>query len=168
MGVGSYPRLPGVVPSALPKSEEGARIGIHAHGRQQNIFNGAAGEDTLTRVGYVHVLVPVPPTAAFTASPTSGAAPLTAQFEDASAPGSSPIEHWHGAFGDGMTSVEPMPNHIYEEPGMYTVTLTVTSGAGSDVMTRTDYIQVDAAPPVGKLLVVALSVCGAKRRMNGE
>ncbi|HEX8648436.1 MAG TPA: PKD domain-containing protein [Thermoleophilaceae bacterium] len=50
-----------------------------------------------------------------------------------SQPGSSAIVKWHWDFGDGQTAEAPAPghaNHIYDEPGTYTVTLTVTDAKG--------------------------------------
>jgi PKD repeat protein len=39
-------------------------------------------------------------------------------------------------FGDGLTSSTPSPQHTYEAPDTYTVTLTVTNASGSDVATQ--------------------------------
>ncbi|MBN2391609.1 MAG: PKD domain-containing protein [Anaerolineae bacterium] len=41
------------------------------------------------------------------------------------------------SFGDGMTSTLETPTHIYSNPGLYEVTLTVTNPVGDDVMTDT-------------------------------
>lgn len=47
-------------------------------------------------------------------------------------------------FGDGTTSTEENPTHIYTEAGIYTVTLTADGGAcGLDEITQVDYIEVD-------------------------
>ena len=45
------------------------------------------------------------------------------------------ITAWLWDFGDGTTSTEANPMHIYEQPGAYTVSLTVTTSAGSDTKT---------------------------------
>jgi hypothetical protein len=46
-------------------------------------------------------------------------------------------------FGDGNTSTESNPRHVYKSAGSYTVTLTVTDDKGnSDIETREDYITV--------------------------
>jgi PKD repeat protein len=82
-----------------------------------------------------------PPTAAFTATPTAGLAPLTVQFTDLS--GGSPTS-WAWTFGDGGTSSEQNPQHTYTAPGLYTVTLNATNEYGSDEEIRTDYITVYA------------------------
>ncbi|MDD1718251.1 MAG: PKD domain-containing protein [Methanoregulaceae archaeon] len=61
----------------------------------------------------------------FSASPTSGAAPLTVTFDDRS--GGFPTA-WHWDFGDGKTSNKQNPEHTYQQPGSYNVTLKVTRG----------------------------------------
>jgi PKD repeat protein len=105
------------------------------------------GSDTLTRTDLIQVSEPVaPPTAGFTASPTSGEAPLAVQFTD----GSTGADGWHWDFGDSATSSAQHPSHVYSAPGSYTVVQTVTNAGGSDGLTRVGYIQVAAppAPPV--------------------
>lgn len=47
-------------------------------------------------------------------------------------------------FGDGGTSTEENPTHVYLTEGLFTVTLTVDGGAcGTDVITYTNFIEVD-------------------------
>jgi len=106
----------------------------------------AAGNDTETKAGFVTVS-PSPPAADFAAEPTSGDAPLTVAFSDTSAPGTSSITDWSWEFGDGATSSETNPSHTYDAPGVYTVTLTVSTEDGSDCETKADYITVNAILP---------------------
>lgn len=82
---------------------------------------------------------PVPPTAAFSGTPTSGTAPLAVSFTDESS--DSPTS-WSWSFGDGGTSTAQNPNHTYDNAGTYTVTLTASNSAGSDDEIKTDYITV--------------------------
>ncbi|MCX5770294.1 MAG: cellulase family glycosylhydrolase [Candidatus Hydrogenedentes bacterium] len=103
----------------------------------------------------------------FSADPTSGTAPLTVQFTDESVLGALPIETWHWDFGDGGESDEPNPVHVYEAPGEYPVSLTVSTATGSDTWTRVNYIQVMVVMPVlgwtGLALVAALlCLCGVQ------
>ncbi len=84
-----------------------------------------------------------PPTAAFTASPTSGCAPLSVNFTDQS---TGDIDTWSWDFGDGSTSSAQNPTHEYTSAGTYTVSLTVTGPGGSDTDTKTDYITVSTGP----------------------
>jgi len=60
--------------------------------------------------------------ALLTGSPTTGAAPLIVQF---TARGIAGATSWSWSFGDGGTSNEQDPVHIYTVPGTYTVELTV-------------------------------------------
>jgi PKD repeat protein len=70
------------------------------------------------------------PTASFTATPTSGPAPLLVSFTDTSTPGTAPIVGWAWTFGDLGTSTSQNPTHTYYDPATRTVTLTVTDGNG--------------------------------------
>ena len=82
----------------------------------------------------------VPPLTAtkaeFSGSPTTGIAPLTVKFTDASINATS--VSWD--FGDGVKSTEKSPSHVYTKPGTYTVVLTATGKSGSVSTTKTGYI----------------------------
>lgn len=99
----------------------------------------AAGTETKTHAAYIAVNVPPPPVAAFSATPTSGAAPLTVQFTDQSA---ADVTAWAWHFGDGAVSSSRHPSHTYTAAGVYTVTLTVTSPGGSVTKTQPALITV--------------------------
>jgi len=75
----------------------------------------------------------------FTADLTSGRAPLTVKFKDQS---TGDLTSWSWDFGDGSTSTEQKPAHTYADPGIYTVSLTVTGPEGSDTETKNNYISV--------------------------
>ena len=47
---------------------------------------------------------------------------------------------YHWDFGDGTTSSNEQPGHIYNTPGNYTVTLTVTNGCGSQAIVTTPVV----------------------------
>ena len=101
------------------------------------------GNATRTRNNYINVTAPTMPDANFAGSPTSGTSPLTVDFSNTST-GTAPLTYaWD--FGDGGTSTEATPTHTYN-PGTWTVTLTATNAAGSNTMTRNNYIHVDAPP----------------------
>jgi PKD repeat protein len=102
---------------------------------------------------------PTAPTASFTASPTSGTAPLTVQFTDTST--GSPTS-WSWDFGDGGMSTAQNPSHQYTAAGDYTVSLTATNDAGSDSATRTGYIHVSTPAAIG-LSVTAYKVKGLQK-----
>jgi PKD repeat protein len=106
----------------------------------------AGGSNTGTRKDYITVSGSggKPPVADFSGKPTTGKAPLSVKFRDSSS--GSPIT-WYWEFGDGTTATDKNPVHSYTNPGKYTVSLTVTNGAGSDTKTRTGYITVKGTPP---------------------
>jgi PKD repeat protein len=81
------------------------------------------------------------PTADFSGTPTSGTAPLMVGFTDSSS--GSPTS-WAWDFdNNGVTdSTAQNPSFIYNNPGTYTVKLTVTNTNGSNTKTRTNYISV--------------------------
>jgi PKD repeat protein len=97
--------------------------------------------------------IPVPDTlvADFVGVPVTGFAPLTVAFTDLTT-GGTPTQ-WAWDFGDGATDTVQNPTHIYTVPGLYTVSLTVTTATGqTDTETKIEYIEVLA--PVGFALMV--------------
>lgn len=85
------------------------------------------------------------PIAAFVGIPRSGVAPLEVNFADFSAAGSSEITQWHWNFGDGTEQVgAAQVLHVYDSPGLYTVTLRVVSSVGMDEAAKQDYVEVFA------------------------
>jgi PKD repeat protein len=107
---------------------------------------GPGGSNTLTQTGYVVVGSTVAaPMAAFSASPTNGTAPLTVNFVNSST-GSITNQTW--TFGDGGMTNAASPSYTYNNPGVYTVALTVYGPGGSNTLTQTGYVVVGTAPPV--------------------
>ena len=86
---------------------------------------------------------PVAPVASFTASPTSGVAPLAVQFTDTST--GTPTA-WAWNFGDGGTATTRNPAHTFTTTGTFTVTLTATNAGGTSAPT-TQMVTVTAPPP---------------------
>lgn len=86
------------------------------------------------------VIIPV---AAFTASPTSGNAPLNVAFADASI--GSPTS-WKWSFGDGTDSTERNPTHTYSAAGSYTVTLAASNENGTNSASSTIVVQQPVLP----------------------
>jgi len=95
-----------------------------------------------------------PPVANFTANITSGPAPLSVNFTDTST--GSPTS-WTWSFGDGNTSAEQNPSHIYEAAGTFNVTLTAANAGGSDTVVRVGYINVTGEGPVADFTGTNLS-----------
>jgi len=115
--------------------------GVYTIGLTVRAAGGSAlwpgGTDTLTRTHFITVHEPVQ--AAFTASPTSGVAPLTVVFTSTST-GDYITSLWD--FGDGITDTQTNPTHTYMIGGLYPVTLPVSGLGGTDTLTRTHFITV--------------------------
>ncbi len=81
-------------------------------------------KDSVTKTGCIFVTKgsSVPFVSDFSATPTTGTAPLTVRFTDQStgSPGYFLYE-----FGDGFKAMGANPVHTYRKPGTYTVTLTI-------------------------------------------
>ena len=71
------------------------------------------------------------PVASFTHTPASGPGPLPVTFTNTSSSDDlDPItSSWD--FGDGATSTDASPTHVYGTPGTYTAVLTVSDGQGA-------------------------------------
>ena len=80
-----------------------------------------------------------PPEAGYSATPTSGAIPLTVQFTDSSTNATA----WYWDFDNNgvIDSTLENPLFIYRTQGNYTVKLTVSNTDGMDTETKTEYIQ---------------------------
>jgi len=106
-----------------------------------------------------------PPTAAATAEPTGGAAPLEVAFSSRrSTDPEQSIVGYQWDFGDGESSSQANPTHTYTENGVYQVTLTVTDSAGS-TSAATLEILVGSEPPVAEILAPG---DGARFRIGEE
>ncbi len=81
----------------------------------------------------------------FTATPASGCAPLVVHFTDNST--NKPTQ-WKWNLGNGTISFLQNPSVTYFNPGQYTIKLVVKNNAGSDSITKTQYINVYAKPTV--------------------
>jgi PKD repeat protein len=101
-----------------------------------------AGAISSTESGYI--TVGLAPGADFDALYAYNTVPATVSFRDHST-GSTPLGYlWQ--FGDGMTSVEQNPSHVYIRKGLYSVKLTVTNAYGSSSETKENYIAIGIAP----------------------
>lgn len=80
----------------------------------------------------------LPVKADFYAETVSGASPLTVKFWDLSTNATS----WAWDFGDGGTSTEQDPTHIYTRGGVFTVKLVASNPGSNDTLTSTNLITV--------------------------
>jgi PKD repeat protein len=94
---------------------------------------------------------PVPPTASFTASPTSGTAPLTVNFTDSSS-GNPTSWAWDFENDGTVDSTAQSPTFTYTTPSAYTVKLTVSNNVGSNSVTKSNYITVSSPGGGGSLI----------------
>lgn len=120
------------------------KIGNGDWGGNQQSFNILIDELSL-------IETTVKPMPAFDANVTNGFAPLTVNFTDKS----KLAETWSWNFGDGNTSAEQNPVHIYQNAGVYTVSLTVTNAVGDSSITKNNFIEVklNTQLPVNGVLV---------------
>ncbi|MFM1770742.1 MAG: hypothetical protein RJA22_3271 [Verrucomicrobiota bacterium] len=87
------------------------------------------------------------PTAVASATPTSGLAPLTVQFDSTgSSDPDAGVLTFSWDFGNGQTSTEANPGTVYTTPGTYSAVLTVTDPAGFTA-SATVVITVQDVPP---------------------
>lgn len=108
------------------------------------------------------------PTVDFSAAPATGAAPLEVVFTSTSTAGLNDILSWVWDFGDGSPSASGQAvTHTYENAGVYNVTLTITTEAGSLSKTKAGCITVAQGVPAMDwpasvltcLLLAALVMC---------
>jgi PKD repeat protein len=92
---------------------------------------------------------PLEPVAIFTATPSTGGAPLTVTFDGRASTGPNPLDTWIWTFGDGSTSMGSVTTHTYMTPGAYNATLVVYDGFGLNSFPSVMTILVNAptAPP---------------------
>ena len=81
----------------------------------------------------------------FKADTTTGCSPIQISFSDLST-GPNPITYHKWEFGNGGTSFLANPSRIYANPGLFTVTLTVSDGTDTATKTISQYIEVYKNP----------------------
>jgi PKD repeat protein len=108
----------------------------------QLLVTNAAGTTSIFKDNFVVVSAGAP-VSDFTATPTSGPAPLTVQFTDISKNGPTA---WAWVFGDGTTSTERNPEHVFTAAKTYTVSLTTYNSVGTGT-TKTMEITADPLQP---------------------
>ena len=96
-------------------------------------------DDTASEIkdSFITVGVPAPLEAEFTSLSRLGSDRTVVNFIDQS---SGNINDWYWDFGDGQTSTEQNPTHVYTEPDTYTVILTVSGPDGDDTEVEEDFV----------------------------
>ena len=110
---------------------------ITAAGNGMPIINQEGSRNTYT-LRYEGTGPADPVTTDFSAAPALGDAPLAVRFADLST--NATVRCWD--FGDGNTSPEQNPLHVYGAPGNYTVTLIAANDFRYDTETKTGVISV--------------------------
>jgi len=103
------------------------------------IVSDTYGSYTRSRADYLMVECCSTVAADSSGTPAAGCAPLTVNFSDSS---TGDILTWLWDFGDGDTSTVQNPTHTYFNPGIHTVSLTISDTCGSDTETKVAYIEV--------------------------
>ena len=106
------------------------------------VVQNASGIAEVVRTNYITVFPS--PTGSLTANQTLGCLPANINFTDLSTPGAGGnITSWEWDFGDGGTSTQQNPTHLFNNIGYYSITLTVTSSNGcKSTTTAGNYIRV--------------------------
>lgn len=89
--------------------------------------SNSCGSDSETKTGFITVAAGLQ--SDFSYSPVGACAPVTIHFTDGS---TCEANEWSWDFGDGSTSTEQNPDHLYSSTGTYSVCLTVGNGITSD------------------------------------
>ncbi|PKP22969.1 MAG: hypothetical protein CVU05_01760, partial [Bacteroidetes bacterium HGW-Bacteroidetes-21] len=85
---------------------------------------------TPSDISFINITIKPSPPVSFVADTTEGCVPLYVHFIEGS-PDMGQIYHWDfGDLGSSNYSSNKAPTHIYDEPGSYTVSLTVTAANG--------------------------------------
>ena len=104
------------------------------------------GSSTTQKVDYITVYDPAP-NASFTSNISYGDEPLTVQFNDTST--GNNITSWQWDFDDGTSNITTQdPVHTFNDPGNYTITLTVSNDGGSSTEQIAGYVTVYDSQPM--------------------
>lgn len=112
-------------------------------------------------VYYFTVNILPTPDASFTVDSYMGCAPYSAQFTNTSTQGGGTIEDWYWTFGDGNSSEDENPNHLYNTSGSFSVVLKATNANDCfDVFEMQDVVQVSDTPSVS-IMALPQAYCQA-------
>lgn len=107
------------------------------------VASDGTNQDSKTKADYIHVNNGSMPSAAFTADDTSIQEGQTVNYTNQSSNANS--YNWTFEGGTPATSTDENPSVVYNTAGTYDVTLIASDGTNEDNLTKTDYIQVNAA-----------------------
>ena len=99
---------------------------------------GPGGSDTIEHENCISVIpISYPPSSNFSSNTQTSYGEI--QFSSIS---NGQIDSFNWDFGDGNTSNEKNPFHIYSNPGLYTVSLTISGPTGTDIEIKENYIEI--------------------------
>jgi PKD repeat protein len=107
------------------------------------VTDSTGAQSTETKSNYISVGVTAPLNAEFYATGLYGVSRTTVRFYDQSIGGAT---KWLWDFGDGSTSTDKNPTHVYYLPRQYTVSLTISGPDGSDTHTENNYVFIGKPP----------------------
>jgi len=106
----------------------------------------------ITTIYYSIEVINKLPIVNFGINPDNGDTLVSFQFSDLSYDEDGDIEQWNWDFGDGTTSDSQNPEHQFDLPGIYSVTLSVTDDQNG-VNSTTLPIEIDNAPPTPRIRI---------------
>lgn len=127
-----------VTTSTVPNLADGATYYFAVTAYDGSLVQSGFSNEVVGTVAAAPVGAPV---ANFTASTTTGTAPLAMNFTSTS---TGSITSYAWTFGDGTNSTSQNPIKTYSTAGSYTVALTVTGSGGSNTKSVSNYITVTA------------------------
>ncbi len=135
-------------------------------GLRLEMASSEPGSETGANDWFVDFGISIPPPLAVnvTASALSGPAPLSVQFHSAVS-GGTPNYTYAWSFGDQNTSTGPDPAHVFERPGQYAVSLSVTDALG-EVRNASLLVDASVPPPLIVNMTVAPTVGIAPLRLS--
>jgi gliding motility-associated-like protein len=107
------------------------------------VYNATGDSNINIKTQYINVNAS--PIVAFAGMPLNGCYPLPVNFTDQSTAGNGSITQWQWDFGDGNSSNQQNPTHIYTGAGNYNVTLRLTNSFGCiKVLSKTQYVTISS------------------------
>lgn len=120
------------------------------------VMNADSCTNTLVKPGFVKLS---PPEARISADTTRGCSPLTVNFRSDSSRSTSPVVGWFWDFGNGQTSTQQNPTHVFAQDRMYDITLIIFNADGcTDTIVRNSYIRA-GSKPTANFTVSDTSIC---------
>jgi gliding motility-associated-like protein len=89
-------------------------------------------KECVERFSETVTILAIPPVVDFSFNPPSGCVPLTVDFTNLTQYADASKYRWD--FGDGETSTEVNPTHVYKRQGTYSVSLEATNSTGAAIL----------------------------------